>query len=137
MTEKKRDQTTPVRQKTIFRDGMTTTLTYNDANEVLTETYTGSGLLARLSVTNGYDAFLRRTKLALLKTSPSVQVLSYADYGYDSKSRWPQTVSDGVNNATYEYLDNSPLVDTVTFSQNTTEQMHTTRAGQICGLLYD
>jgi hypothetical protein len=65
------------------------------------------GPLNGLSVTNGYDNFLRRTNLsALAGRSPLIQ----QSYGYDAASRL-QTVSDGNGNvAGYSYLANSPLV---------------------------
>ncbi len=42
-----------------------TTFGYNDADELLSESYAG-GTLAGLSVTNGYDCLLRRTNVSLL-----------------------------------------------------------------------
>ena len=53
------------RQSTIAWTNITETLTYNLANEVLTECYSG-GILNGLSVTNGYDQYLRRFNLATL-----------------------------------------------------------------------
>jgi len=61
--------------------------------------------LAGLTVTNGYDAYLRRTSLHL-NSQPSALNFSY---GYDAASRLV-SVNDGNNNsATYSYLANSPL----------------------------
>src|SRR5439155_19794087 len=89
-----------------------TTMTYNDANQVLTEAYT-AGPLNGLTVTSHYDNYLRRSVLSL-NSQPST--LNYT-YGYDNASRL-QTVSDAFNDtATYSYLANSPLVGQITFTQ--------------------
>jgi len=94
---------------------------YNLANELLVETNTG-GILAGLAVTNGYDAFLRRTDLSAVGSG----VLSDAAYTYDTGSRL-STVSDGTNNATYSYVANSPLVSQITFKSNSVMAMTTTK----------
>ena len=85
---------------------MTDTLTYNLANEMLGESFTG-GPLSGLSVTDTYDQFLRRTNLTALA---GASTLSSTAYGYDNAFRL-QTVNDGNNDvAKYSYLANSPLV---------------------------
>ena len=95
------------------RNGTTTTLTYNNTDQVLIETNSG-GTLAGLALTNGYDAYLRRTSLHL-NSQPSALNLSY---GYDAASRL-STVSDGAGNqATYSYLANSPLVSQIAFTNS-------------------
>jgi YD repeat-containing protein len=53
----------------VLANGMTDSLTYNLAGQLLTESFTG-GPLNGLSVTNGYDQFLRRTNLTALSSSP-------------------------------------------------------------------
>ena len=53
------------RLNSVICNGMTDTLTYNLANELLGESFAG-GILANLAVTNAYDADLRRTKLSAL-----------------------------------------------------------------------
>jgi hypothetical protein len=83
------------RLKSVIRNGMTDTLTYNLANELLGESFSG-GVLNGLSVTNGYDQFLRRTNLTALASG----ILNQTAYGYDSASRL-STVSDGTNNVVY------------------------------------
>jgi RHS repeat-associated protein len=103
-------------------NGMTDTLTYNLANQLLTESFSG-GSLNGLSVTNGYDQFLRRTNLTALASG----VLNQAAYGYDNASRL-LSVSDGTNNANYSYVANSPLVNQVVFKQNSTLRMTTTKS---------
>ena len=47
-------------------------------------------------------------------------------YGYDTASRL-QVVSNGVYSATYSYAPNSPLVGNITFAQNGTTKMVTTK----------
>jgi RHS repeat-associated protein len=101
--------------------GMTDTMTYNLANQLLIESFSG-GLLNGLSVTNAYDQFLRRTNL----TSLASGVLRGTAYGYDYASRL-STVSDGTNNANYSYLANSPLVSQITFKSNSVTRMTTTK----------
>ena len=118
------------RQSTLVRNGMTDTLTYNLANELWTESFSG-GVLSGLSVTNNYDQYLRRTDLSIRK-SPS-SILASTAYGYDNASRLATvTALDSgltpLGSATYAYLDNSPLVEQIQFKQNTTTRMTTTRA---------
>ena len=90
-------------------NGITDTLAYNRANELLSETFSG-GTLTGLAVTNGYDQYLRRTNLTALSSG----VLSRTAYGYDNASRL-LNVSDGTNNEVYGYLANSMLVSNITF----------------------
>jgi RHS repeat-associated protein len=107
------------RQATVLRNGMTTTVAYNDAGQLLMETNSG-GTLNGLSVTNGYDICLRRTNVTVL--NPVSSILNRAAYTYDNASRL-QTVSDGTNNATYTYLANSPLVSQIAVKSNTVSRM--------------
>ncbi|MBI2927421.1 MAG: RHS repeat-associated core domain-containing protein [Verrucomicrobia bacterium] len=109
------------RQKTVVCNGITTTLTFNDANQPLTESYAG-GTLGGLTVTSGYDTFLRRTTLSLNTTPTS---LSYA-YAYDTASRLTN-VTEGTYGAGYGYLANSPLVSQITFKQSSTVRLTTTK----------
>ena len=110
------------RQNSITWTNITDTLTYNLANELQIESFSG-GILTGLSVTNGYDQYLRRTNLVAL--GPSVPIR--AIYGYDHASRL-QTVTDGNNNwATYSYLANSPLVGQIVYQQSGTTRMTTSK----------
>ncbi len=102
---------------------MITTRAYNDAGNLLSESYSG-GPLNGLSVTNGYDALLRRTNLVALNGST---VLSRTTYGYDAASRL-FTVSDGTNTAGYSYLANSPLVSQINFTNAGALRMTTTKS---------
>jgi len=104
-------------------NGMTDALAYNLAGELLAEAYSG-GPLAGLAVTNRYDQFLRRTNLAALEGNTP---LCQQTFGFDAASRL-QTVGDGHgDSATYSYLANSPLVSQITFAQNGTTAMTTTK----------
>jgi YD repeat-containing protein len=100
---------------------MTTTFAYNDASELLSETFTG-GTLNGLAVTNTYDAYLRRTAVGL-STQPS----TLTQFGYDTASRL-SGVTNGYYSAAYAYLANSPLVSQITFRTNTTTRMTTTKS---------
>jgi RHS repeat-associated protein len=112
------------RRSIIACNGITNTLAYNLANELVSESYS-NGILNGLSVTNGYDADLRRTSVAL---NFQLSTLGSATYGYDAASRL-STVTDGTNNsAAYSYLANSPLVSQITFKQSGTTRMTTTKS---------
>jgi hypothetical protein len=93
-------------------------LAYNDAGGLLSASYSG-GSLDGLSVTNGYDQYLRRTNLVLQNSSTPLLQHSYA---YDSASRL-QNVGDGTNTAVYGYLANSPLVSQIWFTNGSTLRM--------------
>lgn len=110
------------RQKTVVHNGTTTTLTYNDANQLQTESYSG-GTLNDIGINFNYDTFLRRASLMPHHEATPIFVHTY---GYDSASRL-QTVTHGNYNATYSYLANSPLVEQITFKENSTTRMTTTR----------
>jgi RHS repeat-associated protein len=100
-------------------NGITTTFSYNQAGEQLSESYSG-GTLGGLLVGSGYDQYLRRTSLVLNYQQSTLQTLNY---GYDNASRL-QSVTDNsgspASSAAYSYLANSPLVDHITFSQSGT-----------------
>ncbi|HWV99693.1 MAG TPA: hypothetical protein VNZ64_08385 [Candidatus Acidoferrum sp.] len=108
----------------ITQGGATTTDSFDNANDLLSETYSG-GTLAGLAVTNGYDTLMRRTNTVLL--NPQSAVLGSVAYVYDAASRL-QTVSDLNNNsATYGYLANSALIGQITFKQGAPTRMTTTK----------
>jgi RHS repeat-associated protein len=96
--------------------------TYNDAGNLLTESWSG-GPQDGISVTNGYDSLLRRTNLVVLNPS---NVLYSVSYGFDPASRI-FTVSDGTNTAGYSYLANSRLVSQISFTNNGALRMTTTK----------
>ena len=111
------------RQTTITNGTTICTLAYNDAGQILSESYSG-GPLNGLSITNGYDSLLRRTNNVVLNGGT---ILSTITNNFDAASRL-QTISDGTNYGTYSYLANSPLVSQITFKQNGTTRMTTTKA---------
>jgi len=64
-------------------NGMTDSLTYNWVGALMKESFSG-GVLGSLSLTNGYDQWLRRTNLVALKANnPLIQ----QSYGFDPASR--------------------------------------------------
>jgi RHS repeat-associated protein len=111
------------RLSSVVCNGMMDTLTYNLANELLGESFSG-GSLAGLAITNYYDQYLRRTNLTSLN---GTSALATTVYGYDTASRL-STVTDGTNNAAYAYLANSPLVGQITFKSNSVTRMTTTKS---------
>ncbi len=111
------------RQSTIVCNGMTDTRVYNLANELLGESFSG-GTLGGLSVTNGYDAYLRRTAAAL---NSQLSTLNLTSYGYDNASRLSIVSDNNNDSATYIYLANSPLVGQITFKSNNLTRMTTSK----------
>lgn len=98
-----------------MRNSITTTYTYNDVDQGLSESYSG-GTLGGLAVTNVYDTFLRRVTNNAWNGATK---LAQSVYGYDAASRLA-TVGDGTNTAGYAYLANSPLVSQIAFTNNGT-----------------
>jgi YD repeat-containing protein len=82
------------------------------------------GPLAGLSMSNAYDAFLRRTDLAIL--NPQSSILAATSYGYDPASRL-RTVTNGSETVSYDYWPNSSLAQTLTFQQSGTTRLTTTK----------
>src|SRR5208283_3645190 len=70
-------------QASVVRNGMTTTRAYTLGGLPLSEVYSG-GTLGGISVTNGYDQFLRRTNLVALNSGTK---LTWQSFGYDNASR--------------------------------------------------
>ena len=110
------------RQSAIVQNGMTTSLAYNLAGQVLSESYSG-GSLGTLAVTNGYDTFMRRNNLtALASNNPFVTEA----FGYDAGGRL-QTATDNSHataySATYTYVANSPLVLQISYKAGSITRM--------------
>jgi RHS repeat-associated protein len=82
-----------------------------------------TGLLDGLSVTRSYDPLLR---LRDLSVSSASSVFNQTTYAYDDASRL-STVTAGPNTATYGYLTNSALVQSVTFANNGATRLTTTK----------
>ena len=112
------------RQTTVTLPATTTSRTFDDAGNLLSEAYSG-GLLGGLSVTNGFDQYLRRTALRPRNQQTNLSVINYA---YDSASRL-YTVTDNTTatpySATYSYIDNSPLSGQIDFAANGVNVMST------------
>jgi YD repeat-containing protein len=114
------------RRKTVAQNSITTTLTYNDADQVLTEAnqhITQGGMLDEITVSRTYDSQSRPAGVAVLN---GPNTLHPVGYGYDNAGRL-QTVTSGNNSATYAYTPNSALIATVTFKKSGTPQLTTTK----------
>jgi RHS repeat-associated protein len=105
---------------TTAQNAMTTTWTYTQNGLALKEAYTG-GILAGLSVTNNYDAILRRSSVIVADKASTLNA-----YTYNVAGRLA-TVGDGTYSATYTYLANSPMVSQILYKSNTTTRMTTTK----------
>lgn len=85
------------------------------------DTITGAGILAGVTLSNAYDGMLRRTTYTAARSGTKA---SYTD-GYDAKSRLA-TVTDNLGlglTATYAYLASSSLVDNVVLKQGGTTRV--------------
>ncbi|WOO40074.1 RHS repeat-associated core domain-containing protein [Rubellicoccus peritrichatus] len=83
---------------------------YYDRGRLVSERYT-TGELQGVTISRSFDQLNR---LAGLDLNQSASGLSYAvDYGYDDASRL-QTITNGEHVFTYDYVDNSSLIETVT-----------------------
>lgn len=94
----------------------------DDAGNLLQESYTG-GPLNGVIVTNHYDDLLRRDSSGL---RVAAALRFNHGYSYTTASQL-ETVSDGVNSATYTRLANSALVGEITFATNSVTVMTTTK----------
>ncbi|HEX3247804.1 MAG TPA: RHS repeat-associated core domain-containing protein [Pyrinomonadaceae bacterium] len=90
------------------------TRTFNVAGGMQTEQIIG-GLLDSVSVSVGYDSFLRRNSL---QTSQGANTLTNQTYGYDSTSRL-ETITSGSQTVTYGYHPNSGLLTSTSFTGGT------------------
>ncbi len=118
--------------KTVTRNNITTTppfaanLGYDDANQPLTEGYT-SGTLAGLTMGRTYNNYLKMDSVAATNGTTRIHG---ATYGYTDASGRLTTVQDSVDTAyaaTYSYVPNSALVDTLTMKYNTSARLTTRR----------
>ncbi len=98
-----------------------TALTYDDANEPLSESY-GGGILDGLSLNWAHNNSLQRASLDLGGITGTYSVT----YGYSLAGRL-QNVNQGDNGAVYSYLANSPLVNQIVFTNSGTTRMTTTK----------
>jgi RHS repeat-associated protein len=110
------------RQTGITNGTSTCLLTLNDPGNVLVENNV-AGILSGISLTNGFDQYLRRTNLVVLNGST---VLVSNSFLFDAASRL-NAVSDGTNSATYGYVANSPLVSQILFTNSGALRMTTTK----------
>ena len=112
------------RRATIERNGMATTLAYNDAGQVIGETYVG-GPLDGLSVALDRDQYLRRGGASVGGLASGMAGYTYS---YDAGSGRLERVTDGAGNyAAYDYLANSQLTGQITHGTETNVRLTTTK----------
>ena len=99
-------------------------LTYHASGQVENESFI-AGSLAALAVNRTYDSLSRLANLAAFGEQSTV--LSSTNYAYDPASRLDAVTVSG-NSATYGYVPNAPLVETITFKQAGTPRLTTTRS---------
>ncbi len=88
------------------------------------EVYSGSGLLSGQLVSRAQDSLQR---LQTLTPGASALAIPAIGYGYDNASRL-QTITRGImHTATYGYLANSSLIETVTLREGSAIRLTTTR----------
>jgi RHS repeat-associated protein len=92
--------------------------TYHASGQLQDELYV-SGLLIGQSVERDFDSLQRLSEL----TGVSIPATTY---GYDDASRL-QTVTQGIKVATYGYLTNSPLVETIAVTHGGVPRLTTTK----------
>lgn len=109
------------RPKTITDGAGARTLSYHTNGQLEDEIYS-SGLLSGISVGRDYDALARLSAVTAANGTPAI---SYS-YGYDAVSRL-QTLTQGSNVATYAYVANSPLLQSVTFTQGGATRLTTVK----------
>jgi RHS repeat-associated protein len=106
------------RSKTITDGSGSRNLSYHASGQLEDEIYT-SGLLNGFVVDRSFDSIHRLSGVSV----PSVSSVVYA---YDAASRLA-TVTTVQNTATYGYVVNSPLAESVTFKNNGTTRLTTTK----------
>ena len=116
------------RLRTVTRDGMTTTLGYNDANQPLTEGCTG-GMLGGFSVSRVYHDNLQ------IETLSATGIGGYSvGYAHDTAGRLG-TVTENTSIATYGYVPDSMLVQQVSFTHSSSPRLTTTRGYDVLNRL--
>ncbi len=106
------------RQRTRTDAAGVSTFAYDPTGQLDTETYSG-GMFDGLVIDRGFDSLARPNALA-------VSSIYSIGMTYDDASRL-HTVTSGDNVATYGYLANSPLVETLTMSHQGNTRLTTTK----------
>ncbi len=101
----------------------TRTLSYDASGHLKDEDYT-AGLLNTLGVHRTFDSLTRLANVSVFSASSAFNPVAYS---YDAASRL-DTVTAGTNTATYGYVPNSSLVQTITFAQGGTSRLTTTKS---------
>lgn len=110
------------RPQTITDGSGTRTLSYHASGQLKDEDY-NSGLLNTFGVHRTYDSQFRLGSVSAISASSAFNQMSF---GYDAASRL-EAVASGANTATYGYVANSPLVQSVTFKQGGTTRLTTVK----------
>ena len=110
-------------------DPFTTALGYNDANQALSESYSGGGVLGGLSVSSTYRGKLQRDSLSLGGVSDYT-----VNYFYDAAGRL-RNVSQGGSVVSYGYVDQSMLVHQITYVHSGTMRLTTTKEPDVLNRL--
>jgi len=97
--------------------------TLDASGVILVETQV-EGLLQGLSLSHGFDPYLRRTNVVLLGSGSAV--LASPTNSFDPAGRM-KVVGSGAASATYSYLANSPLVEQSSFANNGVAVMNTVK----------
>ena len=106
------------RRATALANGITATLSYNEADQLTGESWSG-GTLNTWNVNPVYDPKLRRSQLRVNKVA-ALQVQH--DYVYDNASR-VQQMYQGSYSANYAYEANSSLIDKVDYKFSSTTRL--------------
>ena len=104
--------------------GTTVTRSFNDAGTLLGESYSG-GPLDGVTVSNRFDALLRRTNVTVRVGGVAVVT---NDYAFDLASGRLDTVSLPGHSAIYSYLADSALVEQIEFRQDSATRMTTSKS---------
>jgi RHS repeat-associated protein len=114
------------RKSTAAWNSITATMTRNDADQQLTENYSG-GILDGLSMNGTFDANLRRTTVEAKQGTTSLQSAGYA---FDYAGRLGTVTDNSASSytANYAYHANSMLVSNIAFKQSTSVRLSTTKS---------
>jgi RHS repeat-associated protein len=107
-------------------NSLDTALTWNDADQQLTESYSLGSILSLLSMNSTYDNNLRRTTLEAKQNTTSLQSVGYA---YDYAGRMGTVTDNSASSytANYAYHANSMLVSNIDFKHGTTNILVTAK----------
>ncbi len=109
------------RRKLVTDGAGTRALNYHATGALEDEVYS-AGLLAGLGVDRSFDSLAKLSGLSVLGST-----LNATSFAYDAISRL-ETINSGGHSASYAYLPNSSLLQSVTFRQGVTTRLVTSKA---------